>query len=341
MPELDERLAELGRLLDMRLRDLVGRDSTFGPLYPMMAYHIGWLDDELRPYHSHPGKRVRPSLCFLTCESLGGTAEMAVPGAAAVELIHNFSLVHDDIQDNSPQRRTRATVWSLWGANQGINVGDALYGLAYLALTDERLAPEQIRRATKTLANTSVDLCEGQALDLTYQHEPSIDMSQYLTMIGRKTGALFACSTALGAILSGAPDDVVEVFGQYGRLLGDAFQMQDDVLGVWGDDATTGKPARDVHDHKHGLPSVIAAMSASQQDLSTLRALYASTEPLADQDVRWLLDLFARLNVREHAEDLVRETLKRAEKAVDEIVPSVGSGEALRQLVERTARRSA
>ncbi|HZD72413.1 MAG TPA: polyprenyl synthetase family protein [Actinomycetota bacterium] len=308
----------------------------------MMAYHLGWLNQELRPCAADGGKRIRPALCFLACEHVGAAAAVALPGAMAVELIHNFSLVHDDIEDNSPLRRHRATVWSLWGVGHGINVGDGLFALAQLALLEsgdglDGVDPKKPNRAARTLNRTCLALCEGQALDLELQSGEAADLASYLTMIRGKTAALFGCAAELGALLAGAPDSVTHRMGEFGRAMGEAYQMLDDVMGVWGTPSATGKLASDVLQRKHGLPAVLAWRRAEAADLGRLRVLYRKPEPMADEEARWVVRLFDRLGVREEAERLMLDRLGRAEAVLRSLDPPRGAPSPLHELVATVA----
>lgn len=302
------------------------------PLYQMMAYHFGWLNEFLEPVNANHGKRVRPFICLLVCESLGGSPASAVPGALAVELIHNFSLVHDDIEDVSVLRRRRPVVWAVWGMPQGVNVGDGLFALAHLALADASLEPGRVRDSLRILARTCVALCEGQFLDLTMRAEPAADLGQYLAMAGRKTGALFGCAAELGAVLAGA-EGVAASLGEFGTAVGEAFQIQDDILGVWGDEAVTGKAASDIRERKMGIPAVLAWQQADPADLARLSALYARPAPLDADEESWIRRLFERLGVRAQAEAMGQERLGRAEKLLDEAVADGRLARDLREFV--------
>ncbi|MQA26014.1 MAG: polyprenyl synthetase family protein [Micromonosporaceae bacterium] len=330
---LKAKLAELNSDLDARLRGLVAATDSCDRYYNMMAYHLGWLNERFDIQDGNHGKRLRPCLCLLVHESLTGAVDKAVPAAMAVELVHNFSLVHDDIQDNSHHRRSRPTVWSVWGAPHAINVGDGLLALAYAALASHDLTPEHVCRGTRALSQAVMSLCEGQFLDMTLQAEPGLGLDRYRAMIARKTGALFGCAARLGALTADAPPHVEEGLHDFGRLLGEAFQMHDDVAGVWGDTKTTGKPARDIQERKCGLPAVIASARALGPDARRLIALYARSAPLEEDETHWVLDLFRRLEVREEAEATARETLRRAEKALDEVAPPGTASESLRDLL--------
>ncbi len=316
MELLSQKLENYNLLLDERLRSLLRGEPPFQRFYQMMAYHLGWLDRHMAPSVAPPGKRLRPALCFLVCEALGADAACALPGATAVELVHNFSLVHDDIQDRSRLRRHRETVWSIWGIPQGINVGDGLFAIAQLALleTGSALKADDIVRSALLLNRTCVALCEGQFLDLELQESTDVTRDQYMTMVQGKTAALFQCAAQLGALLAAADDDTIELFGQFGRSLGLAFQMQDDLIGVWGEKSETGKPATDVLSRKRALPAVIAWERAAGPDRDRLQFLYTRSEPLTDAEAEWVVELFERLDLRQEIARMAHEEFERADQ---------------------------
>src|SRR5688572_9098001 len=188
--------------------------------YQMLAYHLGWVDG------AGAGKRIRPLLCLLACSAAGGDWQQALPVAAAVELIHNFSLIHDDIQDNSELRRGRRTVWVKWGQAQAINAGDAMFTLAHLAphrLTALGVAPAVALAALAELDYTCLALTQGQYLDMSFEQRATVTVAEYLTMIEKKTAALIAVAAYLGAAVAGAPPERLEHFRDYGWNLGVAF----------------------------------------------------------------------------------------------------------------------
>lgn len=249
--------------IEDELRAVVGGSpAELHAYYLMMRYHMGWVDEHDAPLHDPhaTGKRIRPLLCGLACQAAGGEWPAALPMAAAIELLHNFSLLHDDIQDNSPLRRGRPTVWQLWGVAQAINAGDAMFTLAHLA--PHRLAERGVPAATvlKTLEQfdqTCLHLTQGQYLDMSFETRARVTVDEYLAMIGGKTAALIAACTELGALIAGAPTAQVEHLREFGRNLGLAFQVQDDWLGIWGDPAVTGKSAAsDLEKRKKSLPVV-------------------------------------------------------------------------------------
>jgi geranylgeranyl diphosphate synthase type I len=316
----DQRLDDLIALIDGWIRPYVERpDSPAARFYQMMAYHHGWVgaDGTVLDPPARTGKRVRPMLSILTCEAFGGTTDDARGPAVALELIHNFSLVHDDIQDGSFQRHNRETVWRLWGSAQGINVGDGLYALAQVALAEQAADHPRIGQGLLRLNQTCVRLVEGQYLDLALESAADASFEQYEQMVARKTAALIECSTALGAWAAGASDAQIEAAGRFGYELGVAFQLQDDLLGVWGDPAVTGKPARDdVRSRKKALPMMLALRLAADATRDELVRVLRAPGPPDDADLDRVVTLMERLGVREQAAEMVQDRFARVDRAI-------------------------
>ena len=335
---LDRRLDALVARIDGWIRPYVERpDSPAARFYQMMAYHHGWVaaDGTALDPPARTGKRVRPILAILTCEAFGGNTEDARGPAVALELIHNFSLVHDDIQDVSDQRHNRDTVWKLWGRAQGINVGDALYALAQVALAEQSAAHPRIGEGLLRLNQTCVKLVEGQYLDLALESAADANFAQYEQMISRKTGALIECAATLGAWAAGASNEAIEAAGRFGFELGRAFQFQDDLLGVWGDPKVTGKPARDdVRSRKKALPMMLAlelANPATRDEILTI--LRAPTVP-TDAQVDRIVTLMEQIGVREQAAEMVEDRFARLDAAVSAALPP-GQDGPIRELCAR------
>jgi len=222
-----------------------------GELHSMLRYHLGWEGEGAGPRAT--GKRVRPLLVLLTCDAAGGDWQAALPAASGVELLHNFSLIHDDIQDGSETRRGRPTLWARWGVAQAINAGDALFALAHLAL--QRLDGDVYAPAAQLLPQASLQLTQGQYMDLAYENRKDLSLDDYWPMVRGKTAVLMAACTRLGALVAGAQNAALEAFTQFGLQLGMAFQAHDDILGAWGDEAETGKSAHsDLLSGKKSLP---------------------------------------------------------------------------------------
>jgi len=297
------------------LRCIVTSPSdSVAPFFDMMAYHLGWLDQSFRPAEAYRGKRLRPLLCLLSCKAAGGDWHAALPAAAALELVHNFSLIHDDIEDDSPTRRGRPTVWTLWGLPHGINVGDGMLMLARLALTrldDSVMGHATILAAANLLDRTCLTLCQGQYLDMALEGRVDISEESYLEMIGAKTASLIAASTELGALVAGAADNT-ERYREFGWQLGLAFQMVDDILGIWGDPQSTGKPAAsDIRSRKMTLP-VIFALRTSEE----LASLYRQTR-LSDEQVAQAVNILEQAGAREYVRQLAAEYEARGQTALD------------------------
>ena len=248
----------LPKLEDELRAALANDDPRLDAYYGMIHYHMGWVDAQLNPDVLPAGKRLRPMLCLLACHELTGDPAPALPAAAAIEILHNFSLVHDDIEDGDETRRHRATVWAIWGVPQAINAGDGMFAMAYGAL--QTLARRGVSAETTVAAldlftQTCVALTEGQHLDMGFETRDDVTVDLYRRMIQGKTAALIGASVAIGALIGGATSAQSDALARFGREMGLAFQIQDDILGVWGDPAVTGKAAgNDILKRKKSLP---------------------------------------------------------------------------------------
>lgn len=274
--DLERLSADFLPAVETEMRAVLRADGTAGadPFYGMIHYHMGWADEALRPAGGNSGKRIRPILCLLACAAAGGDWRQALPAAAAVEIVHNFSLVHDDIEDQSPTRRGRATLWTLQGEAQAINTGDAMFALAHLALSrlaERDVAAGVVVRALRRFDETCVALTRGQYTDMHFETREQVTVDEYVAMITGKTAVLLAHSAELGALVAGADAARVAHFADFGLNLGLAFQAQDDLLGIWGDEQLIGKSvSTDIATRKKTLP-VLYGLERSEP----LRALYA------------------------------------------------------------------
>lgn len=286
------------------------------PYYGMMFYHLGWMDETFSPTRQRSGKRVRPLLCLLSCEACGGDWSQALPAAAAVEIIHNFSLIHDDIEDHSPERRHRPTLWSLWGQAQAINAGDGLYVMGHLALHDlltQGVPTNKAVRALRTLDETCLELTEGQYLDLSFEEQDTVSVQMYLQMIDKKTAALIACATDLGSLLASDEAEIIDRYRRFGRQLGLAFQITDDILGIWGQEETTGKGVgEDIVNKKKSLPVVYALETGD----GGLREIYAQAK-IGTQEAQTVIERLDRLGAREYACEMAAQHSKLALDALE------------------------
>jgi geranylgeranyl diphosphate synthase type I len=285
-PALLDRHVEL---LDSGLRGSAPRMR--GLLRRMTAYHMGWTDTEGHVANDPAGKRIRPALSLWACEALGGNPQWALPAAVAVELIHNFTLIHDDIQDGDQLRRHRPAVWTIWGTGQGINAGDGMFAAAISSLLAPGPRPGRRTRAAHLLSAAVVQVVEGQCLDLALEGRAGASQATYLRLATMKTGALIGAAMAAGAVLAGAPRAVWQRFDAAGRLLGLAFQVRDDWLGTWGDPEVTGKGrSGDLRRRKLTYPVVAAYEVATPIRRRELRRLFNDREPGGEFRLRALLD---------------------------------------------------
>jgi len=278
-PELD--LATLLAATEDEILALVGdRDESTRGLYEMIRYHLG-LDGS-----GPAGKRMRPLLGLLAYASITGTYEPALPGAAAVELGHNFSLIHDDIEDADLERRHRPTLWALHGIPQAINTGDAVFVLSRIALhrlTELGFSDHKVLRLMRLYDETCLALCEGQYIDIwTSGHDDPMTVELYFDMIGRKTAALISAAIEAGALLATDDEAVIARYRAFGWDLGLAFQLNDDLLGIWGEEAATGKAASDIAKHKKTLPVLYAFEQATPADRLRLGEVYRDPAPSAE-----------------------------------------------------------
>ena len=348
MVPLEQIAADLLPLIDTELQTITcSPRHGLKPYYGMLHYHLGWADQEQKPVRTNSsGKRLRPLLCLLSCQALGGDLHQAVPAACAIELIHNFSLVHDDIQDGSQTRRGRRTVWDIWGANHGINVGDGLFALAHLTmhrLADRGVSPDRQQAASLVLDRACLALCEGQFFDMAFEDRPDVDLGEYLWMIRSKTAALLAAATQIGAVL--ATDDArrIEHFGQFGQNLGMAFQIQDDMLGAWGDEQVTGKSAAsDIRDRKKTFPVVYAlTQEHNGQAAQELAKLYGHPAPLNEADIQSVLGILDAVGARQQAEKTALSYYHQALQNLDQAVQAPSAQASLRELAASLLGREA
>ena len=325
----EDILADHIGMIDREIKAVFLQRNEPRRLYEMMEYHLGWLDESLKPAKQYRGKRFRPTLCLLTYKALAGVYNKALPAAAAIELIHNFSLIHDDIEDMDEERRHRPTLWKLFGIPHAINAGDGMHVLANLAalrLREYNVTDENIVNVLAILNKTIMELCEGQYLDMSFEERMDIDVASYLDMISRKTAALIEASTYIGAILATRDEEVILHFRNFGRKIGIAFQIIDDIIGIWED--KTGKPrASDIRNRKKTLPVIYAFDRASQADKKILTETYAK-ERLTCEDVEKVLEILESTGAKEY-------TTKMAEKYESEALKELHAAGIKNEAVEK------
>lgn len=315
-------ILDAGReLVAPALRDAVGRY-----LAPRMghvaSYHHGWSDAEGRPTGHRGGKLVRPALALLSARAAGHTAAEGLPAAVAIELVHNFSLLHDDIMDDDTERRGRATAWTVFGVPDALLAGDALLTAATSVLLDSDGAGA--RSATARLMTATQRMISGQTADIDFERRDDVTLAECVRMAGDKTGALLSGACSLGADLVGADAALVDQLAEFGEHVGLAFQLVDDLLGIWGDPKTTGKAVgADLRAKKKSLPVVAALNSASSAEL---RGLYLSPEPLAEAEVLRVGYLVERGGGR----DWARDEASRQITAAQECLAAAGIPDAVR-----------
>jgi geranylgeranyl diphosphate synthase type I len=300
--------------------------------YGQMRYHLGWVDAQFTPTQSNPGKLLRPTLLLLAYEAAGAWGlvsdntpagsylQRVLPAAVAIELAHNFTLIHDDIEDGDDERRHRATLWKLWGIPQGINTGDGMFALARLLLwdmLDHGVEGEIAARLGVLFDRTLLTIAEGQYLDISFEERQDISVAMYLDMISRKTAALMACAAEIGARLGTRENETIQRLHDFGQAIGIAFQVRDDQLGVWASNAELGKTsAGDIYRRKKSLPILHALEHADEYDQQQLRTIYQQREAITTEQVEQVLAIFERTQTRQYCRDFLKQQCQCAHEAL-------------------------
>ncbi len=298
----------------------------------ILRYHVGLCDE-----HGYPardgGKLLRPSLLLFVGEELGVSIGSAMPAAVALEMVHAFSLIHDDIQDADRTRRGRAAAWTLWGIPQAINAGDLLHALAV------REALRSGRQAAQRLLDATATMIEGQSEDLSFESQ-RVALQAYLEMIDKKTGALITAALEMAGLIADADPKVLSTLGRLGHAMGRAFQIQDDLLGIWGDAEVLGKPSgSDIRRRKKAYPAVLAFERATGRDLELLSNVYMQEAPIEEDQVDQVVELMTRLDVRQSGREGVHAAAARATEALDDLPLSREGRAKLHALLEYLERR--
>ncbi len=322
------------RALDTEMRRLlITREDGPPLLYGMLRYHLGWLNRSFEPAQVDGGKHIRPLILLLAVQAQGEQWEQAVGAAAAIELLHNFTLIHDDIEDRDVIRRGRETVWSLWGVAQALNAGDALFALSYRGLIElvaHGIPADRVVRATSRFTETVVYITEGQCRDLEFETRPATNEPEYLEMVRGKTAALLGLSAELGGIIAGTSQDRCDALREFGEALGIAFQMYDDILGLWGDPAKTGKPVgSDLLKGKKSMP-ILYGLRVSESLQHLLTASESSERRVAEA-----LSELERVGSRDYTEERAAHYHGQALDALERTGGIGPAQEALRGLAER------
>ena len=306
------------------------------PFHEMLTYHMGWTGEGAGPEAT--GKRIRPLLVLLSTSGCGADWKPALPAAACIELIHNFSLVHDDIQDGSDLRRGRPTVWKKWDMPQAINAGDALFILAHQAVLELKnsFPAAKVFKAGEIVNEACLALCSGQYLDISYEKLTGLTIEDYWPMIAGKTATLLSACTQIGAVLGGAKETAQETYRDFGYYLGLAFQVQDDFLGIWGDSALTGKSAdSDLVTGKKSFP-VLCGLGKNGPF-----ARRWSEGPIRPEEVAFLAEQLTREGVKLYTQESTDQMTDQALAALRTADPQGEAGEALFELAQMLMNRQA
>lgn len=297
--------------------------SLPGGVRTVAEYHLGWRDPTGAPVAAGAGKAIRPALVLAAARAVGGREEDAIAAAAATELVHNFTLLHDDVIDRDPTRRHRPTAWTVFGSAQAIVAGDAMASLAVRLVADRA-------EAVVRLSDCVVELCEGQYEDCSFEARTTVTLAEAMAMAQAKTGALLGAACALGALYGGATPEVTAALDAFGRGIGTGFQLIDDLLGIWGDPRLTGKPVgADLAARKKSLPVVAALLSGTDAG-AELAALYAGTRPLGAAGIARATALIEAAGGRDWAR---REASVRAAGALERLAEAVPDPAATAELV--------
>ncbi len=313
--DLPSVLSEYRDLVENALREKVPQQDI-AP-YTSLRYHMGWCDQDGNPRQDAEGKRLRPALLLLACQAAGGATESALAAASAMELVHNFSLIHDDIEDRDVQRRHRPTVWAIWGEPKALTAGSVMFNLAFLALSQSGKAPdERLLYASSRLTQSSLEMIEGQYLDISFEQRLDVTTGEYMDMISRKTGALISCALEVGAFIGSGDRETASLMAEAGRHLGNLFQIRDDILGVWGDPSVTGKDVgSDIMRKKKSFPVVHALENGDDSTVREIKDVLRK-ETVKRSDVERVLDMLEKTGSKERAESLTEELGRHAMETI-------------------------
>ncbi|MET9772043.1 family 2 encapsulin nanocompartment cargo protein polyprenyl transferase [Streptomyces sp. NPDC006415] len=324
-------------VVDPHLRSAV--ESLPGGIRRIAMYHFGWENADGTPAAGQAGKAIRPALVLAAARALGGDPERAVRAAVAVELAHNFTLLHDDVIDEDTTRRHRPTAWAVFGIPDAIITGDAMLALAQRLLAEDPHPAAAL--AVARLSTCVIELCAGQQADCAFEERgpDEVTLDECLAMATAKTGALLGCACALGALYAGAEDRAVRAMDGFGREAGLSFQLIDDLIGIWGDPDRTGKPVgADLAAHKKSLP-VVAALTSGTPAAAELAALYRGPMNTA-AEVSRAADAVDRAGGRDWAQVCAADRMARAVHHLSRAVPDPSAAGDLLALAEFVTRRT-
>ena len=325
--------------LDTTMQQIVGLvPEDIQDLAVMIRYPLGWVDENNRPYSGVTGKRIRPVFLLLCNEAAGGDWHQALYAAAAVEFLHNFSLIHDDIQDNSTIRHNRPTVWKLWGQANAINAGDILFSLSFTALqklAETGIDPTNLVKIWDIFNRTNLELTRGQHLDMQFENRQHVSVKEYISMISGKSAALLAACAQIGAQIATNDEVVSSRYAEFALNLGIAFQIRDDILGIWGDPDITGKStATDIASRKKSLP-VLYGLSKSNE----LVKIYQQNS-LSEEDIEKAVSLLEMHAAKDYAHNVEADYYNKALASLSQANPQGQAAHGLQQFVDTLFQRS-
>lgn len=334
---IQSTLLRYQREIDSALHSAIAEVATsqearnLGPFYGQMQYHLGWVDTNFISIKNNSGKLLRPTLVLLAYEAAGawGLAaqpsttdhiQRALPAAVAVELTHNFTLIHDDIEDGDAERRHRPTLWKVWGVPQATNTGDGVFSLARLTLwgvLDKGVEGDIAARLGAVLDRACLILAEGQYLDISFEQRLDISVALYLDMISRKTAALMACAAEMGARLGTRDQEIINRLRTFGEAIGIAFQIRDDMLGIWATSAELGKtPAGDIYRRKKSLPILHALEQSNEHERRLLEEIYQQETNVTTKQVEDVLSIMERTRTRAYCREFLVKQCQSAYQAL-------------------------
>lgn len=330
----EQVIAEMRLSLEQAFADVrpaLAVASQLDDLRGQIEYHLGWRHQDLSRADDQHGKLLRPILTLLTCMLVAGRngaqahtrkqlMRRAAMAGASIELVHSFSLVHDDIEDSDEERRHRSTLWKLWGVPLAINTGDTILAAGRLTLwrlLDAGMRVESVFSLADLLDRATLEMCEGQFLDLRFEGRLDVSTAKYMDMIERKTAALMSCAAQMGSLVGTDDAGLIPLLAEFGRRLGLAFQLQADLLGIWGTAHELGqRQAGDLQRKKVTLPVICAMERAPLADQSKLTRLYADRSPATEQQIAEMLAIFDRTGAQEAATDAIAEQVDGARQAL-------------------------
>lgn len=318
--ELPAIFRRYGSDIGIALREgLAGRQSQ---VYQMLRYSMGWTTIDGASVNVLSGKALRPTLCIFACEATGGDVREALPAAVSLEFIHNFSLIHDDVQDRDETRHHRPTLWKVWGNPKAILAGNILWAIADISLgrlLDKGVGLKKTLRIMQLLNRAHMEMIEGQYLDISFEGRSDVTLPNYMDMISKKTGAFMRSALAVGALIGSGDASIVRAFIECGRSLGLVFQIRDDILGIWGDESITGKPVgSDIRQKKNSLPLLYAMSKTKGADKELMSNVYQN-KVLNDDDVASIMDVLAKVNAKEYSERLASKHRLKAIEALSKV----------------------